>query len=95
MNVAQLVGVWLIFAAGLVLAATVVLVCGGLWLTREGRVGGARRGGCRRRPACHGGTCRRGTDTPCRVSREEMVEMFVAGTVTLDEMRKHYEGRTR
>jgi hypothetical protein len=89
----QLAGVSIICTAYALLAVTVVLVCGGLWITRDGRVGGDRRGGCRRRPGCQGGDCRRGKDATRRVSREEMVDRFVAGEVTLNDMRKFYKRR--
>lgn len=43
MTTTQILGAWLIFAAGLVLASTVVLVVGGLVITKDHRAG-ARHG---------------------------------------------------
>lgn len=94
MSATQIVGVWLLVAAGVVFTATVLIVVCGLWITREGRVGGARRGGCRR-TGCNTEGCRRGDGWPRRRG-EGYVERFLAGAITLEEMRRLYhEGRDR
>lgn len=86
----HILAAWLAFAIGLVVASTVVLVGGALVINRDGRDGGARREGCRRDAGRHG-CSRRGNGSPRRTFGEEMVELFVTGQVTLDEMRDLYE----
>lgn len=92
MTAESLLAAWLSFAVGVIVATTVFVVGWGLASIKEGRVGGSRRGGYRRDAGCRDGSCRPGRGAPRRMAREEMVELFVTGQVTLDEMRKHYGG---
>lgn len=92
MEMNEILAAWLFVAAGVIAAATVILVGGGLAITRKDRGGGARPG--RSRPEAGGhGRRRRGDGWPRRHFREELVVQFLDGRITLEDLKDFYNGR--
>jgi hypothetical protein len=89
----QLIGAWVLFAAGFVACSVVILVAGVVAIAQEGRPGGARSG--RSRPEAGGmdGSSRRGEGSPRRVFTDEFVAAFLLGEITLDDVRDFHNGR--
>lgn len=83
---------WIAFGLGLLAASTIVLIGGAALMHREGRAGGAGRGG--RRSGCGADGSRRcGDGAPPRYLREELVRQFLSGEITIGDLRDFYEGR--
>lgn len=95
MTLEQSVGAWAMFAAGFLACCVVLLIAGVVSITRDGRRGGDRGGRSRPEAGCKDGSCRRGEGSPRRFYREEVVDQFLAGLITIDDMRDFYEGRRR
>lgn len=93
MTIEQTIGAWVMFSAGFVACCVVVLIGSVVSLTKDRRGGGARHAWSRPEAGCTDGTSRRGDGSPRRFYREEVVEQFLAGLITLDDMRDFYEGR--
>jgi hypothetical protein len=93
LTVHELAAAWLMFAAGFLTASVVVLIGAAIGSYTEGRVVGARHGGRRPDAGCREGSCRRGDGSPRRIYRDEIVEQFLAGMITLDDVRDFYHGR--
>jgi hypothetical protein len=86
----QLLAAWLLFGSGFVACAVVLLICGCVAIAQEGRRGGARVGRSRPDAGCRDGACRRGDGSPRRVCSDEVVTQFLAGLITLDDVKDYY-----
>lgn len=89
----QLIGAWVLFAAGFVACSVVILVVGVVAIAQEGRTGGARSGRSRAEPAGMDGLSRRGEGSPRRVFNDEIVAAFLLGEITLDDVKDFHNGR--
>lgn len=91
----QMLAAWVLFGAGFVACSVVILIVGVIAIAKESRPGGARVGRSRAEPAGMDGQVRRGDGSPRRVFNDEIVSAFLLGEITLDDMRKFHNGRTK
>lgn len=91
----QLIGAWILVASGFVAGGVVAVIGSVVAIAKEGRRGGVRVGRSRPEAGSTEGSVRRGEGSPRRVYDDAMVSAFLLGEITLDDMRKHHNGRTK
>lgn len=90
----QLLGVWILVGSGFLACSVVALIWSVIAIAQEGRRGGARGGRSRPEAGFTDGSCRRGEGAPRRVYDDAMVDAFLRGQITIDQMRKYHNERS-
>ncbi len=89
----QLLGAWILVASGFIAGGVVAVIGSVVAIAKEGRRGGARGGRSRPEAGSTEGSVRRGEGLPRRVYDDAMVDAFLRGQITIDQMRKYHNGR--
>lgn len=90
----QMLAAWVLFGAGFVACSVVILIVGVIAMAQEGRRGGARAGRSRPDAGCRDGRCRRGEGSPRRVYDDAAMNAFLTGSITINELMRHHNGRS-
>ena len=89
----EMLAAWVLFGAGFVACSVVILIVAVIAIAQEGRPGGARAGRSRPEAGRMDRMGRRGEGSPRPAFREQFVAQFLAGLITIEDVRDFHNGR--